>query len=112
MSQVGVLCCFCAVQLCRAGWAGRIVLLPPSTDLLQPRDEEALGAVASEDAEGEAGRRARLAEADPVATLRLSAFCKQQLEVAAGVHGPALNAALNSVDSTIAGQLQAMLASS
>lgn len=62
--------------------------------------------------EGECNRRSALVDADPVASLKLSAFAKQQMQVAAGVHGAALDAALNAMDSTLAGQLRAMLDSS
>lgn len=48
-------------------------------------------------------------DADPVASLKLSAWAKQQLEAAAGVHGGALNAALGAMDASLAGQLRAML---
>lgn len=65
--------------------------------------------VPSEEAEGECNRRRALVDSDPVATLTLSAFTKQQLEAAGGVHGAALNAALNAMDPSLGGQLKAML---
>lgn len=65
--------------------------------------------VPSEEAEGECNRKKALVEADPVANLTLSAFAKQQLEVAGGVHGAALNAALNAMDPSMGGQLKTML---
>lgn len=85
--------------------------LPISYELLSAsRDVDDAGAVVpSEEAEGESARRKSLVDADPVANLRLSAFAKQQLEVAAGVHGGALSAALNAMDGSLAGQLKAML---
>lgn len=67
--------------------------------------------VPSEEAEGECNRKRSLVDADPVATLTLSAFAKQQLEAAGGVHGAALNAALNAMDPTLGGQLKLMLES-
>ncbi len=70
-------------------------------------DEHA--AVNSEEAEGESERRKQLHERDPVNTLRLSAFCKTQLEAAGAAHGPALSAALHAMDPAIAGQLKGML---
>ena len=73
------------------------------------REEDSGAVVPSEEAEGECNRRKALVDADPVATLRLSAFAKQQLETAGGVHGGALTAALNAMDGTLAGQLKAML---
>lgn len=74
------------------------------------REEDSGAVVASEEAEGECNRRKALVDVDPVATLKLSAFAKQQLEVASGVHGGgALTAALNAMDGTLAGQLKAML---
>ena len=66
--------------------------------------EEAEWTVNSEEAEGEARRRKALSDADPVNLLWLSAFAKQQLDAAAGVHGPALNAALGALDPTLAEQ--------
>ncbi|KAL4857594.1 Importin-11 [Chlorella vulgaris] len=65
--------------------------------------------VPSEEAVGECQRRQALVDADPVANLKLSVFAKQQMEVAAGVHGGALQAALGGMDATLAGQLKAML---
>ena len=73
--------------------------------------EEAEWTVNSEEAEGEARRRKALSDADPVNLLWLSAFAKQQLDAAAGVHGPALNAALGALDPTLAEQLKAMVES-
>jgi hypothetical protein len=86
--------------------------LPIAYELLTSsslREEDSGAVVPSEEAEGECSRRKALVDADPVATLRLSAFAKQQLEVAAGVHGGGLTAALNAMDCTLAGQLKAML---
>lgn len=77
----------------------------------QARDEDGLAAVNSEEAEGESSRRLALHEADPVVILCLSAFARQQLEAAAAAHGVALSAALNAISPSLAGQLQAMLAS-
>ena len=72
-------------------------------------EDDAHAVVPSEEAAGESGRRQALVDADPVATLRLSAFAKQQVEAAAGVHGAALAAALSAMDASLAGQLRAML---
>jgi hypothetical protein len=74
-----------------------------------PRDDDIHAAVNSEEAEGEAGRRRALLAADPVPALALAAFCKSQLEAAAGAHGGALNAALNALDPALGAQLKAML---
>lgn len=64
------------------------------------------------DAEGEGGRRRLSLAQSPVATLKLSMFCKQQMEVAASVHGAGvLNEALNGMDGTLQVQLQQMLSS-
>lgn len=89
--------------------------LPISYELLTGggagHDMDDAGAVVpSEEAEGESNRRKALVEADPVASLRLSAWAKQQLEAAAGAHGgDALSGALNAMDASLAGQLKAML---
>lgn len=85
--------------------------LPIAYELLSTaRDvDDSSAVVPSEEAEGESNRRKALVESDPVASLQLSAFAKQQLEVAVGVHGTALNAALNAMDPTLGGQLKAML---
>ena len=88
--------------------------LPIAYELLSSssgRDDDANAVVPSEEAEGECNRRQQLVDADPVASLKLSAFAKQQMEAAAGVHGAALTAALNAMDSSMAGQLKAMLES-
>ena len=88
--------------------------LPIAYGLLGGRCGESGGndvnaAVPSEEAVGECERRQALVDVDPVANLKLSAFAKQQMEVAAGVHGGALQAALAAMDATLAGQLKAML---
>jgi hypothetical protein len=75
-----------------------------------PRDDEVGAAVRSEEAEGEARRRAALAAADPVATLRLAAFARAQLAAAAAAHGAPFAAALASLDPVLAAQLHAMAA--
>ena len=77
--------------------------------LRQPRDEDSTVVVNSEESEGESNRRKALFASDPVNRLQLSAFCKEQFERAAVVHGPALNAALNAIDPVLTGQLQRML---
>ena len=74
-------------------------------------EDEHAATVNSEEAEGESERRKQLHKRDPVNRLRLSAFCKQQLEAAAVAHGAALAAALNGMDPAIAGQLKAMVES-
>lgn len=74
-----------------------------------PRDDDIHASVNSEEAEGEAARRLALLERDPVPALQLSTFSKQQLEAAAAVHGPAVNAALNALDPALGQQLKTML---
>ena len=59
--------------------------------------------------QGESERRRALHERDPVNTLKLSAFVRQQLEAAGAVHGAALQAALAALDPSIAAQLKGML---
>lgn len=87
--------------------------LPIAYELLSAnagRDDDAAAVVPSEEAEGESSRRRALVDADPVASLKLSAWAKQQLEAAAGVHGAAaFNAALGGMDASLAGQLRTML---
>jgi hypothetical protein len=76
------------------------------------RAEDDFGGAAvvnSEDAEGECNRRRALFEADPVNSLKLSAFLAEKLHQSATVHGAALNAALSRLDATISGQLNAAL---
>lgn len=75
-----------------------------------PKDDDIPVAVDLEEAEGEMGRRRALFERNAVPTLNLSAFCKQQMEAAAGVHGGALNEALNALDPALGKQLSDMLA--
>lgn len=75
-----------------------------------PRFDELPLAVNVADAEGEEVRRRAIFDASPVATLRLGAFCAQQLDAAAAVHGSrALNEALNAMDPLLGAQLKQML---
>jgi len=75
-----------------------------------PRYDDLAVAVNLSDAEGEERRRRALFDASPVATVQLSAFCKQQMEAAAGVHGASvLNEALNAMDPLLGQHLQQML---
>ena len=75
-----------------------------------PRFDELPLAVNIADAEGEEVRRLALFSSSPVATLRLSSFCAQQLDAAANVHGGgALNEALNAMDPLLGAQLKQML---
>jgi hypothetical protein len=78
-------------------------------DFLSPRDTDPSAVVATEEAEGEAGRRRALHEADPAVGLRLSAFCREQFGAAAAAHGPAFGAALAALDPALGAQLRAML---
>ena len=75
-----------------------------------PRFDDLPLAVSLADAEGEEERRRAVFDASLVATVRLGAFCKQQMEAAVGVHGGgALNEALNGMDPILGGHLQEML---
>ncbi|KAI8476158.1 MAG: armadillo-type protein [Monoraphidium minutum] len=64
----------------------------------------------SEEAAGEAQRRAMVSEAEPLRRLRLSSFLRDQLAAAAAVHGPDLQAAMGTLGEGLGAQLQAVLA--
>ena len=80
-------------------------------DFLAPSSSHDEGAVVnSDDAAGEAGRRDALWRADPIRTVTLGAFVRQQLDAAAATHGHAVaQAALEAMDPTLREQLQRML---
>lgn len=74
-----------------------------------PRDDHIPVAVDLEEAEAEPNRRRELFEKNLILELRISTFFKQKLQEAFQVHGEAVQAAMNSVDPSIAEQLRLML---
>jgi len=71
--------------------------------------DESQGAVKSEDADGETARRKMLHDADPVNALKLSSEFQACFQECAGVHGDNFRTAAQSMDQSIASQMQLVL---
>lgn len=59
---------------------------------------------------GETQRKRQLSENDPVRTLKLSTWAKDQFQQAEQLHGPSLGAAINALGGPVADSLRAMWA--